>query len=151
MKFAVPQSLQIEHKELSKELAVVAEAGGKIGEAAKTVAYIMNAHFQKEEQFVLPALSLLPTLAQGKITPDMASLLAVTDQLKIELPQMIKEHKAMLAALRILVETARKERKSQYADFAERLIRHLQLEEELRYPMAILVGEHLKMKLEPPR
>jgi hypothetical protein len=149
MQFNIPKPVQIEHEELARELQAVAEVGGRIGETAKTVAYIMEAHFQKEEQLVLPALGLLPLLAQGKVTADMKPILELIDAFKLELPQMMNEHKAMKAALRMLIVTARKEQNPWSGHFAEKLLWHLQTEEEIRYPTAILVGEYLRLKLNP--
>ncbi|HSQ20876.1 MAG TPA: hypothetical protein VLR92_10940, partial [Blastocatellia bacterium] len=105
--FKIPQSLQAEHQELHSELAEATKAGGRVGEAAKEVARVLHPHFVKEEEYAMPPLGLLPVLAEGKVTPDMASALVMTDKLKAELPDMLKEHKAIVAALELLVTAAK--------------------------------------------
>jgi len=71
----------------------------------------------------------------------------MTDKLKTDLNQMLKEHEEVVAVLEELVTAARKERKLKYVRFADRLTLHAQTEEEVYYPAAILIGEFLKLKL----
>jgi hypothetical protein len=147
MEFKTPSSLKLEHEELHSELARATKVAGHIGDAAKAVAKIMHPHFLKEEEYALPPLGLLPLLAEGKVTPDMGNVLALTDRLKAELHEMVEEHKTIVAALKTLSEAAMKENKMEYANFAEKLMLHAQTEEEVSYPTAILIGEYLKLKL----
>jgi hypothetical protein len=147
MDFTIPHTMEIEHEELQKELRKWTRAGGETGEAAKKVAKIVNPHFVKEEDFALPPLGLLPLLSKGRVTSDMKDILLMTDMLKIELNQMLKEHKQIINALKKLVSAAKREKKLECLRFAERLTLHAQAEEELYYPAAILVGEYVKLKL----
>ena len=147
MEFNIPQSLKSEHEELHGELARATKVGGKIGDSAKKVAKILHPHFMKEEEYAMPPLGLLSLLAQGKNTPEMAGAITMTDRLKADLPEMLKEHKAIVAALKDLIDAAKKENKMEYAHFADKLVLHAQNEEEVFYPAAILVGEYLKLKL----
>ncbi|MGA2308978.1 MAG: hemerythrin domain-containing protein [Candidatus Bathyarchaeia archaeon] len=101
----------------------------------------------KEEDFALPPLGLLPSLSKGKVTSDMKDILLMTDKLKTDLNQMLKEHEEIMALLEELVTAARKEKKLKYVRFADRLTLHAQTEEEVYYPAAILIGEYLKLKL----
>ena len=121
---------------------------GKIGEAAKAVANILHPHFEKEEEYALPPLGLLTPLTEGKITRDMGNVLRMTDRLKADLPDMHEDHKAIVATLKRLSDQAKKEKRMEYVHFAERLTLHAQNEEKVLYPAAILIGEHLKVKLE---
>lgn len=147
MEFIIPQSLKSEHEALHAELARATKAGGKIGEAARAVAKILHPHFVKEEEYVLPPLGLLSLLAEGKVPPEMGQVLSMTDRLKAELPQMLEEHRAIVAALKNLSSVAKKEKKMEYLDFADRLIVHASTEEEVSYPAALLIGDYVKLKL----
>ena len=80
-------------------------------------------------------------LFQKGATTDM------TDRLKAELPEMFREHQAVVAALKQLTAAAEEEKLSEHARFAEKLTLHAQTEEEVLYPAAILVGEYVKLKL----
>jgi Hemerythrin HHE cation binding domain len=143
MKLAIPKSLKIEHAELHTELAKAIKEGGEIGNKAKAVAEILHPHFVKEEEFALPPLGLLSPLAQGKIISRMKSVLKMTNRLKADLPQMLKEHKKIVKKLKLFSAVAIKMKKPEYVRFSEKLIRHAQNEEEVLYPAAILIGEYL--------
>jgi hypothetical protein len=147
MEFKIPQSLKTDHEELHSALAKATTAGGHVGEAAKEVARLLHPHFVKEEEYAMPALGLLPLLAEGKVTSDMTKTLTMTDKLKADLPEMLKEHKAIVGALKRLIVAAKAENKLEHAHFAERLILHAQTEEEVLYPASILIGEYLKLRL----
>jgi len=147
MKIMIPKPLKLEHKELHGELVRIIDEGGKTGKAAKAVAKILHPHFIKEEEYALPPLGLLTQLAKGKITAQMKDVLSMTDRLKKDLPEMLKEHKAIVAALKKLTSAAKKEKKPEYAHFAEKLILHARTEEEVLYPAALLIGEYLKKTL----
>lgn len=148
MDFVIPRPLKLEHEELHDELRKATKEAGALGEAARAVAKIMHPHFVKEEEYALPPLGLLPLLAKGQVTRDMAAVLAMTDRLKAELPEMLAEHKSIVAALRALADAAKREKRAEYVAFAEKLILHAQTEEEVSYPTAILIGEYVKSKLE---
>lgn len=148
MKFKIPEPLKAEHEDLHAELVKATQAGGKVGEAARAVAKLLHPHFVKEEEYALPPLGLLTFLAEGKVTPEMSSVLTMTDKLKAELPEMLQEHKAIVAALKNLAEAAKQENKMEYARFADKLTLHARSEEEVTYPAAILVGEYVKLRLQ---
>jgi hypothetical protein len=128
MKIKIPQSLKVEHEELHAELVETTKVGGKTGEAAKAVAKVLHDHFVKEEEFALPPIGLLTVLACGKIDKQMRSVLAMTDRLKTELPQMLREHKAVVATLKKLIAAAKKEKLPEHARFAEKLMLHAETE-----------------------
>jgi hypothetical protein len=147
MKFEIPPSLKAEHAELHGELARATKAGGRTGEAAKAVAKVMHPHFIKEEAYALPPLGLLAALSKGQADAGMAEVLAMTDKLEAELPQMLAEHKVIVTALRELAEAAKAENKPEYVQFADKLMAHALTEEEVSYPTALLIGRYLKTVL----
>lgn len=146
MNYKVPPALKQEHEELHAQLINATRAGGRTQKAAQKVAHLLHAHFENEEKFALPPLALLAPLSQGKYTPEMKSILPLTDRLKADLPQMLREHQAIVAALKELLAAARQEGKPQHIDFAQKLMLHAQNEEQITYPAAILVGEYLKTR-----
>ena len=143
---AIPSSIEAEHKQLHAELAKATRAGGRTGSAAQEVEKLLAPHFKKEEQFAMPALSLLPSLAAGELPRDSASIIGMTDRLKQELPAMLREHKAIGGAVERLRKAAQDERKTQAVEFADTLMAHARQEEQILYPGAIMVGEYLKLK-----
>jgi len=146
MEIGTPESLRLEHQELHEELARATKVPGRIGEAAKAVAAVLHSHFVKEEQYAMPPLSLLSALADGRISTPPPEVLEMSRRLKADLPQMLAEHRAIVAALDRLKAVAREEGQAQYERFAEKLALHAKTEEEVLYPAAILVGKFLQKK-----
>lgn len=143
-------ALEAEHNELHVQLERVIQLGGAVGAAATRVAEALHAHFGSEERHAMPPLALLPALAAGQLTPEMSGMVTLTETLKTELPQMLAEHRAIVAALDQLTVAARLENSAEAVAFADKLRLHAQQEEEILYPAAILVGEYLKLKLGVP-
>jgi hemerythrin superfamily protein len=146
METKIPQSIQTEHEELHGELARAIKAGGKTGEAARTVLKVLQPHMAREEEFVAPALALLQPAAEGKLTEAMAAALPRIAMLESELPRMIAEHVRIVETLRDLVRAATEENQAGFARLAQVLIAHAQQEEEILYPAALLVGRVLSEK-----
>jgi hypothetical protein len=80
--------------------------------------------------------------------PGMAEVLPMTRRLKAELPAMLAEHEQIVAALGKLRAAARASGLGEYERFAEALVLHAQTEEQVLYPAAILVGEHVARALD---
>jgi hypothetical protein len=120
----------------------------------------LHPHFEKEEEYAMPPLGLLSLLSRetkegedggaGMITTTtkdtQRKILAITDKLKEDLPNMLEEHKQIVGTLENLIHAAKQENKSEYIHFAEKFKLHAQIEEEVLYPAAILVGEYLRLK-----
>ncbi len=144
----IPESMRIEHAELHEALVQATRAAGRVGGAAREVARVLHPHFVREEQIALPPLGLLQALARGAVTPEMAAVLALTDSLKAELPQMLVEHGAIRAALETLAAVAQADGQTEIAQLAQKIMVHAKTEEEVNYPAAILVGEYVRLRLD---
>lgn len=147
MKFTIPLPLQHEHEALHEQLRLATKISGEVGEAAKRLAQLMHPHFVKEDQFALPPLGLLAALARGEWHAEMAEVLALTEQLEADLPQMLAEHQGIVAALNTLREAAARTGHRDIVAFAEGLTEHAQTEEEVMYPAALLVGQLVRQRL----
>ena len=144
----IPESMKAEHQELHEELYAATQAPGPVGEAAQHVADVLHEHFEKEEAFALPPLGLLPGLARGEFGPELEAALPLTERLKTDLPEMLAEHEAIVAALDKLVAAAEEANEARYIRFADKLKLHAQTEEQVSYPTAILIGEYIKLVLD---
>ena len=145
---ASPPSMAAEHAHLHEQLAAALTAGGKTADAAKKVEAVLSKHFVDEEAYALPPLGLLETLGQGKMPPpDQAkAAIAMADKLRANYAQMLDEHRQLTASLTSLEAAATAENKPAAAEFARALTLHAQNEEQILYPAALLVGEHLKLR-----
>ena len=144
----MPRSLHIEHDGLHALLAGLKEEPGRLGDEIRRVARLLEPHAHKEEAFALPALGLIARLARGEVHAEMAQVFPHTEWLKNNAPTLLAEHRMILAAVELMLEAARAEQRPDCIDFAERLINHLRMEEEVLYPAAILVGEYLRLALQ---
>jgi hypothetical protein len=61
-----PRSIETEHAVILQDLAAYAAQGTSTAAAARDVLDLMRPHIQKEEELVLPLVSLLPRCPKGK-------------------------------------------------------------------------------------
>jgi hypothetical protein len=144
MDLVIPASLRTEHEELHQDLAAATKVSGDVGEAARAVAKLLHPHFVDEEAFALPPLALLAPLARGERISDASAVIEMAAKLKAELPRMLAEHEAIVAALQRLQEAAQAAGNATISSLAEKIAEHAKMEEEVMYPAAILVGQYLK-------
>jgi hypothetical protein len=147
----IPFSMLEEHAEIVMALRSAVDAGGALSAAARDVLEIVEPHMRHEQELALAPLRLLPRLADGEVTADMTPLIAVTDRLRAELPALRKEHVALRRALEGLWETAWRDGKPEYAFIAQRINRHITVDEEVHFPAALLVGDYLRLRLAASR
>jgi len=146
MDLSIPQPLKAEQDVVHEELVRATQAGGRTGEAAREVARLLHPHFVQEEEFVLALLGLLAPTARGEAPPPSAAEAAIrtAGRLRAELPEMLAEHVRIVGALDVLAAAAQAEGRAEVIRFAEALKQHVRTEEEVLYPAAILLGEHLR-------
>ena len=144
---STPKSLREEHAELRQFVTRLVREGGETAETARRLMRVLETHFQKEENFAAPPLGLLPRLARGDIGPGMADALAHTDWLRRNIDTMLAEHRMIAAAVEDLLKAAGAVAPPELVTFAETLLNHARLEEEVLYPAAIVAGEYLKLRL----
>ena len=139
MEFNILHSVQVEHQELHAGLKKAIASGGETGAAVTKVAEALHIHFEREEKYALPAFGLLPFLVEERINSELARVLEMTDILKAELPRMLEEHRAIVAALQKLIKAASRKKKPEHIHFSEKLILHARNEEEvcIRLPSSL--------------
>jgi len=125
----------------------LAREGGGTADAALRLARLLETHFHKEETFAAPPLGLLPRLARGDVGTAMADALVHTDWLRRNIDTMLAEHRMIGAALDELLQAAVPAQQAEFVTFAETLLNHSRLEEEVLYPAAIVAGEYLRIRL----
>jgi hypothetical protein len=142
MSLQVPLSLQSGHDALRATLKRAMREPGRSGEAARAVAQVLDGHMLREEKFALRPLGLLKELARGEPPAELADAAQLVQSLKREMPQMMDEHRQIAELLRILAKEAQAEGKPEYVAFAEELLVHAHIEEDVLYPAALLVGKY---------
>jgi hypothetical protein len=142
----IPEALQHEHHEVQAALRAAMQAPGQVGTAARDLNRVLGPHFEREEQIALPPLGLLRRLVAEPQADVPAWLLPMTDSMRAELPQMLAEHKTIRRAVQQLERTATAAGNGKAVQLAQMLARHAQAEEEMYYPMAVLVGEIVRKR-----
>jgi hypothetical protein len=145
----IPESLAREHREIHASLLRATRLRGSVGSAARALAKVLDPHFVREEQIALPPLGLLAPLARGDDAKPMRAILPLTDSLRIELPRMLEEHKAIGAATARLAKAAAAAHNASVARLANALALHARSEEEMFYPAAVLVGDLVRSRTGP--
>ena len=142
MALQIPDSLKNAHEALHGGLKRAMREPGHTGEIARRIMQIMDGHMLREEKFALRPLGLLKALGRGETPPDLAEAVRMVEGLKHEMPQMVAEHRQIGELLRQFAKAAEAEGKPDYVAVAEDLIVHAQLEEDVLYPAAMLVGAY---------
>jgi hypothetical protein len=145
----VPQSSRVEHADTIAYLDAVAQQQRRpaVAEAARKALEVLRPHFAREAEFVLPALGLLPALAEGRATPEMRGAIAMADRVKAEQDQLFEEHVRITSALNDLIAAAEGERDRGLVAMARQAALHSLHEVEVLYPTVILIGDRLREKL----
>jgi len=77
MELSTPTPLKSEHEALHAEINRAAKLEDRTGKATRLVARLIERHFAREEEFTLPPLGLLPSLAQGTVEQEMAAAITI--------------------------------------------------------------------------
>ena len=141
-----PKYLRAEHDHLHATLDRLAGGPGKTGKAAQELAEVLRGHMLDEEKYVLPELGLLRSLAFEGSSEEMLWAVSLSEELAAEYPRMVAAHKAIAGLLDKLAEAGELESDPDAVFFARHLKAHLQYEDEVVYPAAVLAGKYIKMK-----
>jgi hypothetical protein len=143
----IPQSLRIEHDHTLQLLGKLSRRRGPVGVEARRALALFNQHLQREEEFILPPLTLLPLLADGKVSADMKWAIIMADRVRTEREKTYQQHTQITDAMNALAGAARKARDTEALDFAQGAVADSLNDIELLEPMAIVIGDYLKAKL----
>jgi hypothetical protein len=143
----IPQSMRVEHQNTLEQLTALSHKHGPVGVEASKALALFKQHLQREDEFILPPLTLLHDLADGKISPDMKWAIAMADRVKAEREKTFQEHTQITDAMNALAAAARKAHDTAALDFAEAAVADSLTDLELMEPMTIVIGDYLKAKL----
>ena len=143
----MPASIKKEHEYLLHEVGKIALLEDSTGKAAVKLMDLMQHHFQEEENYVLPPLGLLPSLADGKMPIQSKEIIGLTEKLKAQLNHMRAEHQLIKAYMDEVMQAAAGENHPDVFSVGKEISKHAATEEEVYFPAAILIGEFLKLKI----
>lgn len=139
-----PKSLLHGHEHLYADIKDIISMGGKVGKKAEFLSDLLYSHFQKEEEYALPPLSLLLALSEGNWKVDTKAAISMSNKFQSIMEEMKKEHNNIDKVLVELKTLADEENNSKAKLFVQNLRLHIELEDQVLYPATILVGNYLK-------
>lgn len=142
MALNVPQSLQGGHASLRAVLKQAMREEGPLGDVARRLGEVIDGHMLREEMYALRPLGILQLLARGETPSELAEAQHLSEDLRRALPQMLDEHRQVAELVPLLARAAEAAGKPQFVAFAEDLLLHARLEEDVLYPAALLVGRY---------
>ncbi len=147
----IPQSLLLEHQDTLDRLNVLAGRPGKVGIVARQALELFKRHTERERDYILPPLTLLPDLADGKVTPDMRWALDMADKVKAEREAIFQEHTEVTDLLNALLVAGQAAHDQEAIDFAQSAAADLLNDIEILEPTVVVIGDVLRAKLAPGR
>lgn len=145
----IPQSFKLAHEEILAELAAIGKRRSHTGLIARGAISAVQRHFQREEEYILPPLTLAPAIALGKITPDMKWAIAMADRIKADRETIFVEHTVITDWMNELAAAAERAHEADVIIFARAALVDALNDTEVNEPMAIVIGEYLRAKLGP--
>jgi hypothetical protein len=146
MESNMPSPMQSEHQALYARISAAAEFPGRTGKSARLVARLIERHFAREDEFVVPALALLPALALDTAEAQMSDAIALAARVHDEMPSLLAAQRVIVSALEELIAAAESEGHEELVEFAEKMVLHEEVEQRLSYPTAVLIGKYLELR-----
>ncbi len=141
------KSFGLGHEEARAKLVRATLEGGRIEAAGKRLAEVCLPHFELEEKFVYPVLGILRDLARGELQPHMAQVLPLIAEFSAMREALEDSHQSIRIAIEELLRASYQEQSWEFTEFARHLSVHEKIEDEVIYPMVILIGHYLRMRL----
>jgi hypothetical protein len=143
-----PSSLHHEFQRIEADLDSATGVPGRLGATARQLAGLVETHFVRQQELVLPPLGLLLPLAHRSMSRDMATLLPLIDRLRHELPRLLDEHLKIAHGFDELAGLARLARRPDLVRLSQDVGSYAVIREQIVYPAALVAGDLLRLKLQ---
>jgi DNA-binding XRE family transcriptional regulator len=147
----IPQSILLEHGDDINALTDLTHRPGQLGVVAQKALDLVKRHHQREVEYILPPLTLLPALSEGKATPDMSWAIAMADKVKATREEIFQEHADLTDAMNAILSEAERVDDKEAGDVARALVADALGDLEIQEPTTVLIGEYLRLKLAPAK
>ena len=145
--FAIPQSIRLQHDQIVSRLSSYSKHENPVGATASKASAAVNAHYAKEEAFVLPPLGLLPRIANGDISMDMEPAIAMASRTRAAMPELQDEHIRITSLMNELIEAGTKTHDDELVRLATRVAAQSLNHIEVLMPTTIMIGDYLRQRL----
>lgn len=140
--------LDEEHEELLEMLGEIARQKTEAGRLFSEVLRIFKYHLGRENETIAPLLAYLKGRLGGYKGKEKESLNHARTMFEDSYPAMMQEHEEMAKSIRLAQAFLKDNPDRLASDLAERLLHHVELEEELLYPAAFASGDLVEYELE---
>ena len=147
----IPASVEMGHADAVTHLEALSGHPGRVGAIARETLTAVKRHIAREDDYIKPPLTLLPYLAEGRATPDMAWAIPMADRLRADREVILQEHNRINTLLTELRDAGRVARDRAAIEFAVTLAGESLDDMEIQEPTVLLIGEYLKTRLQPAK
>jgi len=144
----VPAQILKDHNRFLERLKPITSYEDSTGIVARELYEVMEFHFKEEEDYVLPPLGILPSLAKGELPEESKKVIQLTEKFRKNRDVMLAEHQMIKHFLEEMMAVAAKENHPELSGYDEELEKHSELEEEILFPAVLVIGDYLKLKEE---
>jgi len=145
----VPQAILLSHASMLAELTALTHHRGTVGAIATKALPMVETHFKREQEYIMPPLSLAHTLAEGKISPDMRWAITMADRIKANREVIFQEHTQITEVMNELLAAAQRAHDATAEEFARSAVEDSLEDMEVAEPTAIVIGDYLRLRLPP--
>jgi hypothetical protein len=145
----IPQSIQMDHADTLAQLTELAKRPAPVGPIAEKALEMVKRHIQRENEYILPPLTLLAALAEGKVTNEMKWAIEMADKVKANREDIFIEHSRITDIMSALLSAAETAGDTEAADAAKAMVAGSLGDMEVEEPTTILIGEYLRSRLQP--
>jgi hypothetical protein len=143
----IPQSQFVEHQDNLEHLQRLSGRPGALGMLAVKAHALFKQLDAREAEYVMPPLSLLPALADGKVTPDMRWALDMADRVKADREVIFQEQSQLIGVLNELQMAGQRAHDAEAIDFAKSAATDTLTDEEILEPTVLVIGDLLRARL----
>lgn len=144
MRTKTPKSITHTHTHLCSELDLIFNKYENIKEQVEHLFKIMAGHFKKEEKYALPPLGLLLELSEGNWDLDEDEAIKMAEEVNSKFVELKKDHEVIYGIIEDLKKIKTEENNLDLKRFITNLELHMELEDQVLYPTAIIVGNYFK-------
>jgi hypothetical protein len=145
----IPQAIKLDHEQTLRQLAAIAKRHTRTGDIARKAMVVFKEHIRREEEYIIPPLTLAPAIADGHVRPDMRWAIAMVDRIKADREIIFTEHTVITAWMNELAAAAEKAHERDALEFARSAVADSLYDTEVTEPTAIVIGEYIRAKLPP--
>ena len=140
--------LDQEHEELVEQIDKISHEDTEVGRIYAEVLRIFRLHLERENDTIVPLVKHLKERIDGFGEERTNSLREAKKKFEESYGTMMREHEELSKLIRLAENSIKTGMDPLAADLSEKLLHHVELEEEILYPAAFASGDLLEFEKE---